>query len=257
MLYTSLVMAAFALTGLSVGSFLNLCIDRLPLDESIVRPPSHCPSCQRRLSALDLIPLLSYLWLRGRCRYCGASIPVRIPAVELATGLIFAFLYWKFGISGELAMSLVYASFLIVIFFIDLEHLLILNKVVYPGIVVAFAFSFFWPGLDPVDSLIGGAIGFGMLFLPYLVYSKGMGAGDVKLALMVGLMNGYPEALVAVIIAILAGGLLAMLLLTLRLKKRGEGIPFGPFLAVAAMAALLWGETIWDWYTGWFQGVVS
>ncbi|RLC94734.1 MAG: prepilin peptidase [Chloroflexi bacterium] len=254
MLYTSLVMLAFALLGASVGSFLNLCIDRLPLDESILRPPSHCPTCGRRLSALDLVPVLSYLWLHGRCRYCGASIPLRTPMVEAMSGLIFALLYWKFGLSAELGMSLTYTCFLIVIFFIDLEHYLILNKVVYPGIVVAFVFSLFWPGIGLKDSLIGGAVAFAIILIPHLIYPPGMGLGDVRLALMVGLMNGYPQALVAVMLAILGGGLLAAAALALGLKKRGEGLPFGTFLAVGAMVSLLWGQGIYDWYMGWFRG---
>ena len=263
MLYTSLVMLAFALLGLSVGSFLNLCIDRLPLGQSITSPPSHCPACGRRVSALDLIPFFNYLWLRGACRYCHAGIPIRLPIVELVTGLAFAFLYWNFGFDQgpELGMSMVYASFLIVMFFIDLEHQLILNKVVYPGIMVAFAFSFLWPDafsflwtdLGVVSSLIGGAVGFALLFLPYIIYPKGMGAGDVKLALMIGLMTGFPEVFVALLLAIVGGGLLAILLLALGLKKRGEAIPFGPFLAASAMVALLWGESIYEWYTGWFS----
>ncbi len=258
MLETSLVMAAFALAGLSVGSFLNLCIDRLPVDQSIVNPPSHCPHCGRRISAVDLVPFLNYIWLRGRCRYCRAPIPARLPVVELLTGLVFAFLYWKYGLSPELGISIFYASFMIVVFFIDLENQLILNKMVYPGILLAFAFSFLWPNPDAgatdilVDSLIAGAIGFGMLLLPFIVYPSGMGAGDVKLALMIGLMTGVPQVFVAIILAILAGGLISILLLTLRVRKRREAIPFGPFLATGAMVGLLWGQEIWDWYTGLF-----
>ncbi|MCX6000609.1 MAG: prepilin peptidase [Chloroflexi bacterium] len=249
---TALVAAAFAACGLCVGSFLNLCIDRLPEDQSIVRPPSHCPACGRRVSPLDLVPLFNYLWLRGRCRYCSAHIPRRVPIVELLTGLAFALLYWKFGISRELGMAIVYASFMMVIFFIDLEKQLILNKVVYPGMVVALAFSFFWPDLGVVSALEGGAIGLAMILLPYLIYPKGMGLGDVRLAAMIGLMTGVRGVLVGLILAMVGGGLVAILLLVLRLKKRSDAIPFGTFLAVGAMVALLWGHTIADWYVGLF-----
>ena len=251
MLYFSLVMLAFALLGLSVGSFLNLCIDRLPQHQSIINPPSHCPACHRRISPLDLVPLFNYLWLRGKCRYCHSPIPLRLPIVELATGLLFAFLYWKFGLSPQLGMSIVYASLLILIFAIDLEHQLILNRLVYPGIVIAFIFSFLQPEPGVVNSLIGGAIGFGLLLLPHIIYPRGMGAGDVKLAAMVGLMTGYPKVFVALFLAILAGGLVAALLLLLHLKKRTEPIPFGPFLATTALVTLLWGEVIYHWYLGW------
>jgi len=247
-------MLIFALTGLSVGSFLNLCIDRLPLGQSVVGPPSHCPVCQRRLSAFDLVPFFNYLWLRGRCRYCRAAIPIRLPLVELITGLAFAFLYWHFGLSGELGMTIAYACFLIVIFFVDLEHQLILNKVVYPGIVMAFIFSFLWPDLGVVDSLIGGAVGCAILLVPYLIYPKGIGFGDIKLALMVGLMTGYPNAVVAMVLAIFAGGLAGIILLAVRLKGLKGGVPFGTFLAVAAMATLFWGDTIREWYVDRFWG---
>jgi leader peptidase (prepilin peptidase)/N-methyltransferase len=246
-----MVMLVFALIGLSIGSFLNVCIDRLPLKQSIISPPSHCPACHLKVAAFDLIPFFNYLWLRGRCRYCHGHIPIRIPVVELLTGLIFALLYWKFGLSRELGMSLVYASMLLVIFFIDLEHQLILNKIIYPSIVIAFAFSFLWPDLGVVNSLIGGAIGFGLLFLIILIYPAGMGEGDVKLALMMGLMNGYPGIFVALYIAVVTGGLVAVLLLVLRLKKRRQAVPFGPFLATAAMVTLIWGEEIWK-HLGWF-----
>ena len=251
-MYTFLMMAIFAMTGLSIGSFLNVCIDRLPLNQSLVSPPSHCPNCNRRVAAFDMVPFFNYLWLKGGCRYCGTHIPIRIPIVELLTGIVFVLLYWKYGLSPELAMSLVYASLLIVIFFIDLEHQLILNKVIYPAIVIAFAFSFFWPNLGLVSSLVGGGIGFGLILLPFLIYPAGMGEGDIKLALMMGLMNGYPRIFIAIYIAIVAGGLVAVLLLILRLKKRKDAIPYGPFLATAAMITLLWGEGIWEHVEGLF-----
>ena len=251
-MHSSLVMLAFALAGLCVGSFLNLCIDRLPLRQSIITPPSHCPVCNRKIAVVDLVPLFNYLWLRGRCRYCHAPIPIRLPIVELVTGLLFAFLYWNFGLSPELGMSIVYASLLILIFVIDLEHQLILNKVIYPGILIAFAFSFLWPELGVVSSLIGGAIGLALMLLSLIVYPKGMGEGDVKLAIMVGLMTGFPKVFVALLLSILIGGLVAALLLILRLRKRTEPIPFGPFLATTAMVTLLWGERIYQWYLGWF-----
>jgi len=173
--------------------------------------------------------------------------------VELLTGLAFALLYWNYGLSAELGMSIVYASFLIVIFFIDLDHQLILNKVSYPGIVVAFIFSFLWPDLGVVNALTGGAIGFAILFLPFIIYPKGMGGGDLKLALMIGLMVGSPEVLVGILMGIIGGGLAAILLLGLRIKRRGEAIPFGPFLCIGAMAALLWGRDIADWYLDLFR----
>ena len=138
----------FAILGLAIGSFLNVCIDRLPQNKSIVMPPSHCEACQHKLAAKDLIPLFSYLRLRGRCRYCQASVPRRLFWVELATGLIFALLRWHYGLSPELGVMIFYACIFIIIFVIDLEHGLILNKVVYPGMVVALLLALYpWPWL--------------------------------------------------------------------------------------------------------------
>ena len=245
---TALEIVLFALLGLAVGSFLNLCIDRLPLGKSMIRPPSHCDSCQHRLNAGDLVPVFSYLWLHGRCRYCGAHIPFRLPAVELATVLLFALLSWHYGPGSQLAMALVYACLFLVIFFIDLEHGLILDSIVYPGIVLAFVFSFFWPELGVGSALIGGVIGFGLMLLPYLISRGGMGLGDVKLAGLIGLATGFHHVFIALFLGILGGGLVASFLLLFRLRTRKEAIPFGPFLAAGAMATVIWGETIYDFF---------
>jgi leader peptidase (prepilin peptidase) / N-methyltransferase len=243
-----LLMLAFTLLGLFVGSFLNVCIDRLPREQSIISPPSHCPGCKRKLGPLDLVPLFSYLWLRGRCRYCRAPIPVRTPIVEGTTALLFTFLYWRFGLGLELGISLLYASLLIVIFVIDLEHQLVLNKVTYPAMVAAFGLSFLPSEPGVWSSLLGGALGLAAMALPFIIYRRGMGMGDVKLGALIGLMSGYPSVLVALLLAVVAGGLVGATLLVLGVKKRTDPIPFGPFLAASAMVALLWGEAIWRWY---------
>jgi leader peptidase (prepilin peptidase)/N-methyltransferase len=247
----------FALLGLAVGSFLNVCIDRLPQNKSIAFPPSHCEACQHKLAAKDLIPVFSYLRLRGRCRYCQASVPRRLFWVELATGLIFALLYWHYGLSPELGIMAFYACLFIVIFVIDLEHSLILNKVVYPTMVVALLLSLYpWPwlsesmGMRVAYSALGGAIGFAVFLLIALVSRGGMGWGDVKLAALIGLATGFPMVFVAIIMAAILGGVVAVVLLVTRRRGRREMIPFGPFLAVAAMVTLLWGSNILSWYLG-------
>jgi len=253
----SLWIVVFALLGLTVGSFLNVCIDRLPARKSIIRLPSHCNSCNQSLMARDLVPVFSYLWLRGRCRYCGARIPIRLPIVELATCFLFAFLTWHYGLSPQLAMALVYACLFLTIFVIDLEQGLILNSVVYPGMALALIFSFFWPWPDIIwpnigvlSALLGGAVGFGFMLLPYLISRGGMGGGDVMLAGLIGMVTGFPLVFVALLLGILVGGLFAILLLIFRLRTRKDPIPFGPFLAAAAIVALLWGQAILDWYQG-------
>ena len=254
---TALAIVLFALLGLTVGSFLNLCIDRLPLGRSIISPPSHCDACQQRLKTWDLVPLFSYLWLRGRCRYCGAHIPRRLPLVELATALLFALLSWQYGLSLQLAIALIYASLFLVIFVIDLEHGLVLDNVVYPGMALAFVFSFFWPwpelvwpDIGVLSALLGGAIGFGLILIPYLISRGGMGGGDVKLAGLIGLVTGFPLVFFALFLGILGGGLVAIALLISGVKSRKEPIPFGPFLAAAAMVTLIWGPAMYQWYIG-------
>lgn len=247
----------FAILGLEVGSFLNVCIDRLPQNKSIVFPPSHCEACQHKLAAKDLIPVFSYIRLRGRCRYCQASIPRRILWVELATAVIFALLCWHYGLSAELGVMIFYACLFIIIFVIDLEHSLILNKVVYPGIIVAFLLSLYpWPWFSEsivmrvAYAALGGAIGFVIFLLIALVSRGGMGWGDVKLAALIGLATGFPLVFVAIIMAAILGGIVAVALLVAKKRNRREMIPFGPFLALAAMVTLLWGSNILGWYLG-------
>ncbi len=168
--------------------------------------------------------------------------------MEGVTGLLFAFLYWKFGLGLELGISLVYACWLTVIFVIDLENQLVLDKVTYPGMALALAFSFLWPGLGVISSLEGGALGAAALALPFIIYRRGMGLGDVKLGALVGLMTGYPLVIVAVLLSWIAGGLVGAILLAFKIKKRKDPIPFAPFLATSAMVTLLWGQAICQWY---------
>ncbi|MFC2036192.1 prepilin peptidase [Chloroflexota bacterium] len=252
--------AVFTLLGLFVGSFLNVCIDRLPQRQSIINPPSHCSACNHKLGILDLVPLFSFLWLRGRCHYCQARLPLRLPIIEGITGFIFAFLYWKFGLGLELGISFIYASLLIIIFVIDLENQLVLDKVIYPSMVLALTFSFFWPELGVisalgegalskvVSSLAGGALGLVTMALPFIIYRRGMGMGDIKLAALIGLMTGFPLVIVALLLAVITGGLVGAVLLAFKIKKRKDAIPFAPFLATSAMVTLLWGQTIYRWY---------
>jgi leader peptidase (prepilin peptidase)/N-methyltransferase len=237
---------------------LNVCADRLPSGGSLLRPPSHCPECQRRLSARELIPVFSYLWLRGRCRTCGTRIPTRVLWVEAGTGLLFGLVFWRYGLSLDLAIALVYGCFFIVIFVTDLEHGLILNRVVYPGLVLALLVSALltvfpqettFPAIK--EAVIGGGIGLGLLLLVFLISRGGMGLGDVKMAAFIGLVTGY-NVFIALLLAIIIGALVSILLLALKIKKRKESIPFGPFLSLAAIATMLWGNYILDWYRNLF-----
>ena len=242
------------LFGTCLGSFLNVCIDRLPRGGSLLGPPSHCPACGRRLSAFELVPLASYLWLRGRCRTCGVAIGARTPVVELAAGALFASLHWFYGFGGHFWVLAYYGSLLLVLAAIDIEHRLILNKIVYPALPVSFALSFFvlpdphFPDIGVASALLGFAVAFAFFASPNLVYREGMGWGDIKLAALVGMATGFPLALVAAVISVVAGGLVAIGLVLFGGRGRKEGIPFGPYLCLGAMAALIWGEAIVDWY---------
>ena len=253
-------MAAFALLGMTVGSFLNVCIDRLPAQESLVFPASHCASCRHRLSVKELIPVLSYIWLRGRCRYCNTPIPRRLLWVEVGTGVLFAYLYGHYGFSIELAVVTLYCCLFLVLMVIDLEHHILPNKLVYPGIVVALAisvaFSVLPNNLEVVPEIksaaAGGGIGLGLFLLIIVVSRGGMGWGDVKMASLIGLVIGYPLVFVALFLAVVSGGLISWVLILTRAKSRKQSIPFGPFLSLGAIAALLWGTNILDWYRGFF-----
>jgi leader peptidase (prepilin peptidase)/N-methyltransferase len=256
----------FILLGIVVASFLNVCIDRLPANQSLVFPASHCAACGRRLSARDLIPVFSYLWLRGRCRYCQAPIPRRILWVEIGTGALFGCFFWHYGWSVELPLALFYTALFIVLAIIDLEHHLILNKIVYPATAAALIISIFLPPsrlvypdglatslpqLGIVQAAIGGGAGLVLFSLIGLLSRGGMGWGDAKMAALIGVITGY-FVLLPLLLAVILGGLAAVILLLSGLRKRKEGIPFGPFLSLATLITLLWGSDLVNWYLGMF-----
>ena len=244
--------------GASVGSFLNVVADRLPSGRSLVHPGSYCESCQRPLGSVDLLPVLSYLWLRGKCRHCGAAIPVRLVWVEVATGALFTLVFVRYGIGVEFVVLCVAVSFLVAVALIDLDHGLILNRMVYPTIAVLLVLAPFWTqlGLSRTlfsnsgllasffNSLLAGIGAFLLFLIITLAYPRGMGGGDVKLAGLLGLLVGYPGVLVTLWIAVITGGAVAVSLLVLRKKSRKDAMPFGPFLALGAMTALLAGGDI-------------
>ena len=248
--------AVFGLLGTAVASFLNVCIDRLPNNESLLFPPSHCASCHHHLAVKDLVPVFSYLWLRGHCRYCRAPIPRRLLWVEIGTGVLFAYLYWHYGLSVELAVIAFYCCLFIVLMVIDLEHGLILNKLVYPTIAVALLISVFLPQLEIVPEIkyaaIGGGIGLGLSLVIALIFKGGMGWGDVKMAALIGLVVGFPRVFFTLILAAILGGLVAGILLLSKKKRRKEAIPFAPSLSIATIVTLLWGTNILNWYLGLF-----
>jgi leader peptidase (prepilin peptidase)/N-methyltransferase len=237
----------WGLLGSAVGSFLNVVADRLPAGGSLLQPPSHCAACGRRLTALELLPVLSYLALGGRCRTCKASIGVRILVVEAGTGLAFALAACRTSpasLSGWVALILTsaYLAVLIAVTVTDLEHGLILDRVTFPAIGLGLVGALLagWPGL--LYRLGGGLLGAGVIALIIALVPHGMGWGDAKLAGFVGLIAGLPGVLFALFVAFVSGGLVAGALLATGRRKRGDTIPLGPFLALGGAAVLLYGQ---------------
>ncbi len=222
------------LFGVVIGSFLNVCIYRIPKKISIVSPPSSCTKCGYRLGVFDLIPLLSYLWLKGRCRRCGEQISWRYPAVELLTGLLFVIAVYKFGISLLALKLIVFGCLVITISFIDLELKIIPNVLSLPGMVLGLLFSV----QDIWNSILGLVIGFGIIFLVALLCPGGMGMGDAKLLGMIGAFFGWKVALGTLFLGSLYGSVIGIALLVLRKIERKTPIPFGPYLCLGALTLL-------------------
>jgi leader peptidase (prepilin peptidase)/N-methyltransferase len=240
--------------GAVVGSFLNVCIYRLPIGRSVVWPASACPQCARALSWYENIPIVSFLFLGGRCRSCRAAIAWRYPLVEALTSGMFVFLFWSLGPGLLLASRLVFGSALIVLFAIDLEHHLLPNAITLPGIGVGFAFSLFTePGW--VSSIIGIVVGGGALWGVAEAYYRirhedGLGMGDVKMLAMVGAFVGWQLMLLTLVLASVAGSLIGLGLIATRRGTMKYALPFGTFLALGAGAAMTVGPRILSWYLG-------
>jgi leader peptidase (prepilin peptidase) / N-methyltransferase len=250
----TLLVVVFAWVGLAVGSFLNVCIHRLPLGLSIANPPSRCPSCGSQLKWYDNVPVFGYLWLRGRCRTCRAPISIRYPIIELITMAVFLLHLYIFGWTPLMAVRLAFACALIVLFAIDLEHQLLPNVITLPGIVVGLVASLFVPpGIR--DSVLGAILGGGVLWLigeAYFRYSgqEGMGGGDVKMLAMVGAFLGWKQVLVTLVFSSVTGSIIGMLVIAIRRGGMKYALPYGTFLALGALLASLAGEQIVSWYVG-------
>lgn len=238
----------FFLFGLIIGSFLNVCIYRLPQGESLLYPSSHCRSCQASLSALDLVPVVGYIWLRGRCRYCSKPFSVRYAGVELFTGLLFLHAWKLLGLGPELLKVLLFIAFLITITFIDMDHQLILDKVLSCMLAVGIALNLYL-GIPSAGNFLLAGLGAGGVMLLLAVISRGgMGGGDIKLAAVLGVWLGWPYIALALLLAFLAGGVIGALLLLLRIKGRKDSIPFGPFLTAGAYITAIYGNEWLFWY---------
>jgi leader peptidase (prepilin peptidase) / N-methyltransferase len=245
--------AVAGLLGLLVGSFLNVCIHRLPRRLSVVGGRSRCPSCGRQIRAWENVPLLSWLVLRGRCAGCGAGISIRYPIVELLTGVVFAAGAWLFGPSWLLVSRLAFAAAMIVLFAIDLEHRILPNVITLPGIVVGLLFSTFLP--PGVVSAMIGAVGCGLALwgmgelVSRVLAKEALGFGDVKMIAMMGAFLGWQQTLVALFLASFLGSLIGVAII-LMTRDRDYQIPLGSFLAIGGLAAAVAGDSIVTWYAG-------
>lgn len=242
------------LFGVSVGSFLNVVADRVPAGKSIVHPPSHCSACGHALAPRDLFPIVSYLLLRGKCRYCGQPFTARSMLVELVTGLVFALSYFAFGASWQMPAAITLSSFFIILFITSLEQDVLPLVIVYPGVAVALLIALLAPlsGTMPgvVSSLQGLAASSGFFLLlwalPRLFKKSLAGPGDVAMAGLIGASVGFPQALVALGIAVPSWALTALLLPVFKAGKLNGPLSPGPFLAFAGLITLFYGNDILD-----------
>jgi leader peptidase (prepilin peptidase)/N-methyltransferase len=252
MTFGAFALVVAALFGALIGSFLNVCIHRLPKGTSIVWPASACPSCGRALSWFENVPVVSYAFLRGRCRTCRSPISWRYPIVEALTAAMFAFGWWYYGPTPLLASRLVLGCALIVLFAVDLELHLLPNAITLPGIGAGFLFSFFTePGW--LSSLIGIGVGGGVLFLIaegyYRVrHEEGLGMGDVKMLAMIGAFLGWPLTLLSLMLASFSGTIIGVAMIATGRGTMKYALPFGTFLAIGAAASAIAGQGILDWY---------
>jgi leader peptidase (prepilin peptidase)/N-methyltransferase len=245
--------------GAIIGSFLNVCIHRLPTGESVVFPPSHCPHCQQPIPPYDNVPILSYILLRGRCRSCGEAISPRYPLVETLAGLAAVGAVATLGFTAHALLTFAFLCALIVITFIDYDFQIIPDAISLPGIAIGFAAALVFGEPRWTASLAGILLGGGLLWgvaegYHWLTGREGMGGGDIKLLAMVGAFLGWQAIPVTLMIASLTGTVVGVAFMLLQRRDGRMAIPFGPFLAVGATCALFWGDRLIAWYLGFAQG---
>ena len=239
-----------AILGLVIGSFLNVCIYRIPKEESIAFPPSHCAKCQHSLSPIDLVPVFSYIFLRGRCKYCNGEISIRYPLIECLNGILYLIIYLKFGLTIIALKYCILVSVLIVIGIIDYDTQFVFTSTtifsgIIAGIFIIIQAIVYKSGT--IDLILGGVIGSGIIGI-IVFLTKGMGEGDIEIAAVCGLFLGIKGILLGLFLAIILGGVVGIVILTLKLKKAKEKIAFGPCIAIGSLISMLWGVEILKFY---------
>lgn len=245
--------------GALVGSFLNVCIHRLPRHESIVWPSSHCPSCAAPIAPYDNLPLLSFVILRGRCRACRSRISLRYPLVEALNAAGYCAILWWFGATWAAAAYAVLFSALVVATGIDLTHQIIPDAITLPGIVAGLLFAASILPIGLMNSILGVLVGGGVLWFvawvsPYLFGKEGMGGGDIKLLAMIGAFLGWQPTLLTIMIGAIVGSVVGLSLILCKILKKDQYIPFGPFLALGALVALFFHQHLFRWYARLIDG---
>jgi len=253
-MFNFLIVSIIFIFGMCIGSFLNVCIYRLPTSKSIADPPrSICPSCNSPIRFYDNIPVLSYIWLKGRCRNCDAPISFRYPMVELMNGIVAMGLLFKFGLSLESLVYFVFISSLLVITFIDLDHQIIPDIITLPGIPMGLVASFALPTISFKASALGLLIGGGSLWFVAWLYNliarrDGMGGGDIKLLAMIGTIIGWKGVIFTIFASSVMGSCIGITMMLIKGKNMKYAIPFGPFLSIGAIAYVFVGSQIIAWY---------
>lgn len=239
-----------AIVGLVIGSFLNVCIYRIPKEESIAFPPSHCAKCQHNLSPIDLVPVVSYIFLKGRCKYCNEKISIRYPLIESFNAILYLIVYLKFGLTLIALKYCILVSILIVIGMIDYDTQFVFTSTTIFGGIIAGIFiviqAIVYKG-GIVDLISGGIIGFIIIGL-IVVVTKGMGEGDIEIATVCGLFLGVKGILLGLFLGIVIGGIVGIIILSLKLKKAKEKIAFGPCIAIGSLISMLWGSEMLKFY---------
>jgi len=253
MLPTQLVAVFLFIFGAVTGSFLNVCIYRLPLEQSVISPRSRCMGCGVTIAWYDNIPIISWFLLRGRCRNCQTSFSIRYPLVELLTGVLALLLFLRFGLSIPFVIYFLLTAGLVVITFIDFDHQIIPDEISLPGIGLGFLASFFLPEPGWFASLLGIVAGWGSLALVFYIYlwltgREGMGGGDAKLLAMLGAFLGIKAVPFIIFTSSLIGTVVGLTLMAVQRKDRYLAIPFGPYLAMGAVLYIFYGTWLINWY---------